>query len=36
MHNNTINASIRRNLQELRDLGLIEFLENGKYKKLWN
>ncbi|WP_244835007.1 phospholipase D-like domain-containing protein [Clostridium sp. BJN0001] len=34
-NNNTINASIRRNLQELRDLGLIKFLGNGKYKKLW-
>lgn len=34
--NNTIEASIRRNLQELRDLGLIKFLGNGKYKKLWN
>lgn len=33
--NNTIEASIRRNLQELRDLGLIKFLGNGKYKKLW-
>lgn len=34
--NNTIEASIRRNLQELRDLGLIKFLGNGKYKKLWD
>lgn len=35
-NNNTIKASIRRNLQELRDLGLIKFLGNGKYKKLWS
>lgn len=35
-NNNTIKDSIRRNLQELRDLGLIKFLGNGKYKKLWN
>lgn len=34
-NNNTVKASIRRNLQELRDLGLIKFLGNGKYKKLW-
>ncbi|WP_310939124.1 hypothetical protein [Clostridium sp. SHJSY1] len=27
-------GSIRRNLQELGDLGLIKFLGNGKYKKL--
>lgn len=35
-NNNTIEGSIRRNLQELRDLGLIKFLGNGKYKKLWS
>ncbi|WP_446898920.1 phospholipase D-like domain-containing protein [Clostridium sp. LBM24168] len=35
-NNNTIRASIRRNLQELRDLGLIKFRGNGKYKKLWS
>ena len=34
-NNNTIRDSIRRNLQELRDLGLIKFLGNGIYKKLW-
>ena len=28
--------TIRRNLQELRDIGLLEFIERGKYKKLWN
>lgn len=33
--NNTIRDSIRRNLQELRDLGLVIFLGNGMYKKLW-
>jgi hypothetical protein len=34
-NNNTIESSIRRNLQELRDLGLIQFYGNGKYRKLW-
>lgn len=34
--NNTIKDSIRRNLQELRDLGFIRFLGQGKYLKLWN
>ncbi|NSW90314.1 MAG: type II deoxyribonuclease [Firmicutes bacterium] len=34
-NNNTIRDSIRRNLQELRDLGLIKFYGNGMYKKLW-
>lgn len=33
--NNNISAKIRQQLQYLRDLGLIEFLGNGKYKKLW-
>lgn len=33
--NNTIRDSIRRNLQELRDIGLVKFLGNGVYKKLW-
>lgn len=33
--NNTITDKIRQQLQYLRDLGLIEFLGNGKYKKLW-
>lgn len=33
--NNTIPAKIRQQLQLLRDLGLIEFLGNGNYKKLW-
>ncbi len=27
--------TIRRNLQELRDIGLLEFVEKGVYKKLW-
>lgn len=35
-YNNTIRDSIRKKLQELRDLGLIEFMGDGKYKKLWN
>lgn len=34
-NNNTIPFSIRRNLQELRDLGLIEFNGNGQYTRLW-
>lgn len=34
-NNHTVKDSMRRNLQELRDLGLIKFLGNGKYKKLW-
>jgi len=33
--NNNILAKIRQQLQYLRDLGLIEFLGNGLYKKLW-
>ncbi len=33
--NNTIRDSIRRNLQELRDMGLIKFLGDGRYLKLW-
>ena len=33
--NNTIEASLRRNLQELRDRGLILFVSKGHYKKLW-
>ena len=28
--------TIRRNLQELRDNGLLEFISRGRYKKLWN
>jgi len=33
--NQHITDKIRQQLQELRDLGLIEFLGSGKYKKLW-
>lgn len=33
--NNTIEAKIRQQLQELRDLGLVKFEGNGVYKKLW-
>lgn len=33
--NQYITAKIRQQLQYLRDLGLIEFLGNGRYKKLW-
>ncbi len=33
--NNNVRAKIRQQLQNLRDLGLLEFLENGKYRKLW-
>lgn len=34
-NNNTIKNTIRRNLQELRDMGLIKFLGDGVYLKLW-
>jgi phosphatidylserine/phosphatidylglycerophosphate/cardiolipin synthase-like enzyme len=33
--NNNILAKIRQQLQYLRDLGIIEFLGNGTYRKLW-
>ncbi|MBP9186953.1 MAG: hypothetical protein KBG11_07655 [Bacteroidia bacterium] len=33
--NRHIADKIRQQLQDLRDLGLIEFLGNGQYKKLW-
>jgi hypothetical protein len=33
--NRNIEAKIRQQLQELRDLGLIEFLGSGIYRKLW-
>ncbi len=33
--NNNIEAKIRQQLQYLRDIGLVEFLSKGKYKKLW-
>jgi hypothetical protein len=33
--NNRVTAKIRQQLQYLRDLGLIEFLGSGNYKKLW-
>ena len=33
--NQHIPDKIRQQLQQLRDLGLIEFLGNGRYKKLW-
>jgi len=34
-NNNTRTATIRWVLQQLRDLGLIEFTSPGVYKKLW-
>lgn len=34
-NNQNIRAKIRQQIQFLRDLGLIEFLTNAKYKKLW-
>jgi len=34
-NNNNREAKIRQVLQELRDLGLVEFVERGIYKKLW-
>ena len=33
--NQNIKPKIRQQIQYLRDLGLIEFLANGRYKKLW-
>jgi hypothetical protein len=33
--NNHITDKIRQQLQNLRDIGLLEFLGNGTYKKLW-
>ncbi len=33
--NKFVEAKIRQQLQFLRDLGLIKFLGNGRYKKLW-
>ena len=33
--NNKIKAKIRQQLQQLRDMGLVEFLGNGNYRKLW-
>ena len=33
--NRFIKEQIRKQLQVLRDLGLVEFLERGKYRKLW-
>lgn len=33
--NHHIQAKVRQVLQQLRDLGLIEFYGKGKYKRLW-
>jgi phosphatidylserine/phosphatidylglycerophosphate/cardiolipin synthase-like enzyme len=33
--NRNVEAKIRQQLQELRDLGLIEFISKGVYRKLW-
>jgi hypothetical protein len=33
--NRNIKAKIRQQLQELRDLGLLEFIGSGTYRKLW-
>lgn len=33
--NQNIQAKIRQQLQYLRDLGLLEFMSNGQYRKLW-
>ena len=33
--NNTVKDQIRKQLQNLRDLGLIEIKERGVYRKLW-
>jgi hypothetical protein len=34
-HNNNIQEKIRQQLQYLRELGLVEFIKPGVYKKLW-
>lgn len=34
-NNNNVRDKIRQQLQSLRDIGLIEFLGGGRYKKLW-
>ncbi|MDA1349587.1 MAG: phospholipase D-like domain-containing protein [Chloroflexi bacterium] len=34
--NNFVRAKLRQQLQELRDLGLVEFLGNGRYKRTLN
>lgn len=34
-NNNNIEAKIRQQLQYLRDIGLVEFLGRGVYRKLW-
>jgi type II restriction enzyme len=34
-NNNNREAKIRQILQDLRDLGLVEFVSRGVYKKLW-
>jgi hypothetical protein len=33
--NNHVKAKIRQTLQNLRDLGLIEFIDSGCYRRLW-
>lgn len=33
--NNNVTAKIRQQLQNLRDIGLLEFLGSGVYRKLW-
>jgi len=33
-NNNNIQAKIRQQLQQLRDLGFIEFLGHGQYRKI--
>ncbi len=33
--NNKVKDKIRQQLQQLRDIGLVEFLGSGKYRKLW-
>jgi hypothetical protein len=34
--NKFVKAKIRQQLQQLRDLGLVEFVERGVYRKLWS
>lgn len=35
-NNHRIEAKIRQQLQELRNMGLVKFLGGGKYRKLWS
>ena len=34
--NNNVRAKIRQQLQVLRDRGVIEFVDRGRYRKVWD